>query len=70
MSRIVAYELEILGSHGMQAHRYDVMMPMLLSGKLRPELLIGKEISLEESVDALMSMDEFQGTGTTVVTKF
>ena len=70
MSRIVAYELEILGSHGMQAHRYDVMMPMILSGKLRPELLIGKEISLEESIDALMAMDEFQGTGTTVVTKF
>jgi alcohol dehydrogenase len=70
MSRIVAYELEILGSHGMQAHRYDVMMPMILSGKLRPELLIGKEISLEESIDALMAMDEFQGTGTTVVTTF
>ena len=70
MSRIVAHELEILGSHGMQAHRYDVMMPMILSGKLRPELLIGKEISLEESIDALMAMDEFQGTGTTVVTTF
>jgi alcohol dehydrogenase len=70
MSRIVAHELEILGSHGMQAHRYDVMMPMILSGKLRPELLIGNEISLEESIDALMAMDEFQGTGTTVVTEF
>ncbi|MDF1502132.1 zinc-dependent alcohol dehydrogenase family protein [Roseisolibacter sp. H3M3-2] len=70
MSRVVAYELEILGSHGMQAHRYDVMMPMILSGRLRPELLIGKEISLEESIDALVSMDEFQGTGTTVVTRF
>jgi alcohol dehydrogenase len=70
MSRIVAHELEILGSHGMQAHRYDVMMPMILSGKLRPELLVGKEISLEESIDALMSMDRFQGTGTTVVTRF
>lgn len=70
MSRIVAHELEILGSHGMQAHRYDVMMPMILSGKLKPELLVGKEISLEESIDALMSMDKFQGVGTTVVTRF
>ena len=70
MSRVVAYELEILGSHGMQAHRYDVMMPMILSGKLRPELLVGREISLEESIDALISMDEFRGTGTTVVTEF
>jgi alcohol dehydrogenase len=70
MSRIVAHELEILGSHGMPAHRYDVMMPMILSGKLKPELLVGKEISLEESIDALISMNEFRGTGTTVVTKF
>lgn len=70
MSRIVAHELEILGSHGMQAHRYNAMMPMILSGKLKPELLVGKEISLEESIDALISMDRFQGTGTTVVTRF
>jgi len=70
MSRIVAHELEILGSHGMQAHRYDVMMAMILSGKLKPEQLVGKEIGLEEAIDALMSMDTFQGTGTTVVTKF
>ena len=70
MSRIVAHELEILGSHGMQAHRYDAMMPMILSGKLKPELLIGKEISLEEAIDALISMDKFQGIGTTVVTSF
>ena len=70
MSRIIAHELEILGSHGMQAHRYDVMMPMILSGKLRPELLVGREISLEESIDALMGMDRVQGTGTTVVTRF
>ncbi len=70
MSRVVAYELEILGSHGMPAHRYDVLMPMILSGKLTPELLVGREISLEASIDALISMDEFPGTGTTVVTRF
>ena len=33
ISRVVAHELEILGSHGMPAHRYDVLMPMILSGK-------------------------------------
>ena len=70
MSRVIAHELEILGSHGMQAHRYDVMMAMIQSGKLKPELLVGQEISLEESIDALMTMDQFPGTGTTVVTRF
>lgn len=70
MGRVVAYELEILGSHGMQAHRYDAMLPMILAQKLKPELLVGKEISLEESIDALVAMDRFEGTGTTVVTSF
>lgn len=70
MDRIVAHELEILGSHGMPAHRYDVMMPMILSGKLKPELLVGKEITLEESIEALVTMDAFRGAGTTVVTRF
>jgi len=70
MSRVIAHELEILGSHGMQAHRYDVMMAMIQSGKLKPELLVGQEITLEESIDALMSMDRFPGVGTTVVTRF
>jgi alcohol dehydrogenase len=70
MARVIAHELEIIGSHGMQAHRYDAMMPMILSGKLKPERLVGQQISLEESVDALVSMDRFQGLGTTVVTRF
>jgi alcohol dehydrogenase len=70
MGRVVAHELEILGSHGMQAHRYDAMLAMILSQKLKPELLVGNEISLEASIGALMAMDRFQGTGTTVITSF
>ncbi|WP_375058294.1 hypothetical protein [Zobellella sp. DQSA1] len=67
MSKVIAHELEILGSHGMQAYRYDAM---LQSGKLAPEKLIGKTINLEQSIDALMNMDKFEGTGVTVITEF
>jgi alcohol dehydrogenase len=70
MAKVIADELEILGSHGMQAHRYDAMLAMVLSGKLSPDLLVGKEISLEESIEALMQMDSFQAVGATVVTRF
>jgi alcohol dehydrogenase len=70
MAKVIAYELEILGSHGMQAHRYGAMLAMMQSGKLAPEKLIGKTISLEESIDALMNMDKFEVAGVTVVTKF
>lgn len=70
MSKVIANELEILGSHGMQAHRYDAMLAMIQSGKLAPEKLIGRRITLEESVQALINMDKFEGAGVTVVTKF
>jgi alcohol dehydrogenase len=70
MAKVIAYELEILGSHGMQAHRYGAMLAMMQSGKLAPEKLIGKTISLGESIDALMNMDKFEVAGVTVVTKF
>lgn len=70
MSQVIANELEILGSHGMQAHRYDAMLAMMQSGKLAPEKLIGRTISLEQSIDALMNMDKFEGVGVTVITEF
>ena len=70
MGKVIAHELEILGSHGMQAHRYDAMLAMIQFGKLSPEKLIGKTISLEQSVDALMNMGKFEATGVTVVTEF
>jgi len=70
MDRVIAYELEILGSHGMQAHAYDRMLAMIVSGTLRPGLLIGKRVSLEESLRELETMDRFAGTGVTVIDRF
>jgi alcohol dehydrogenase len=70
MSKVIAHELEILGSHGMQAHRYDALFGLIKAGKLAPEKLIGKTITLEESIDALVNMDKFEVAGVTVVTEF
>ncbi|WP_252107975.1 MULTISPECIES: zinc-dependent alcohol dehydrogenase family protein [unclassified Halomonas] len=70
MSQVIANELEIFGSHGMQAHRYGDMLAMIESGKLEPERLIGRRITLEESIDALVTMDKFESAGVTVVTQF
>ncbi len=69
MDRVISHELEIVGSHGMQAHRYDAMMEMILSGRLTPEQLVGREISLSESIEVLTTMDQFKTTGVTVVTE-
>ena len=70
MAKIIGQELEVLGSHGMQAHRYDAMLAMVQSGKLDPARLVGKEISLAEAPEALTTMDSFQSIGATVITRF
>ncbi|WP_054313230.1 zinc-dependent alcohol dehydrogenase family protein [Mesorhizobium sp. 1M-11] len=70
MAKVIAHELEIRGSHGMQAFRYGAMMEMIKTGKLRPDLLIGKTYSLDEAPAALMAMGNFEGTGIGVVTRF
>ena len=70
MDKVIAKELEILGSHGMQAYRYDRLLAMIVSGKLNPDLLIGKRVSLEASVDELKHMDRFEGSGVTIIDKF
>ena len=67
LNMIMAKELEILGSHGMQAHRYPEMIEMIENGQLRPELLVGRKVSLEESIDVLVGMDEFKENGIAVV---
>jgi len=46
------------------------MLAMIQSGKLTPGGLVGRTISLEESMEALTSMDRFEGAGATVVTEF
>jgi alcohol dehydrogenase len=70
MDRIIAHELEILGSHGMQAFRYQAMLDMIETGKLRPQKLVGRHIGLSDAPSALMRMDEFEGTGISVITSF
>jgi alcohol dehydrogenase len=70
MHKVIANELEIRGSHGMQAHRYDEMLAMIETGRLAPERLIGRTIALEESIAALTSMDTFGTTGVTVIDRF
>ena len=70
IAQVISHELEIYGSHGMQAWRYDAMLEMLEAGRIAPEKLIGRRISLEEAVPALMAMDRAEGTGISVITKF
>jgi len=70
MDLVLAHELEIVGSHGMQAHRYPRMMTMIQEGKLRPEKLIGRTVDLEQAIDMLVDMDKSTDVGVTVINEF
>ena len=63
-------EIELLGSHGMQAHEYDGMLEMILAGKLAPQKLIGGTVSLADSAEFLMNMNSFPSIGVTVIDQF
>jgi alcohol dehydrogenase len=57
MDRVIARELAVLGSHGMAAHEYPAMLARISAGELRPDLLVGRTIGLEEAPAALAAMD-------------
>lgn len=70
MGKVISDELEIIGSHGMQAHRYPEMLAMILNGKLQPKQLIGQTVNLEEGSKILTQMNSFPSNGVIVIDKF
>lgn len=67
IDKVIGRELEIIGSHGMQAHRYSEMLEMIRIGRLEPKKLVGSTISLDESPDVLMRMNDYAGIGVSVI---
>lgn len=70
MDRLVAHELRIVGSHGMQAHAYPRMMDMVTSGQINPGKMLGERLTLEEGAHALQNMANFDSVGVMVIDRF
>ena len=70
MGRVIGHELEICGSHGMQAHAYPRMLDLIAAGTLPIGKLIGRRIGLEEAGAALAELGASPGTGITVIDRF
>jgi alcohol dehydrogenase len=68
MDRVIAAELELYGSHGMAAASYPELLDLVVSGHLRPELLVSRELSLDEAPEALRTVGSTPGIS--VVTSF
>ncbi|MFK5949399.1 MAG: hypothetical protein QM500_11605 [Methylococcales bacterium] len=54
----------------MQSVRYKAVFEMIKHGKVHPELMLGKTISLEEAPELIMNMNKFENVGVTVINKF
>lgn len=70
MERVIGRELRLLGSHGLQAHVYPQMLGMIASGKLAPERLIGRRLSLDQAPAALMALGEMRDSGIAIIDRF
>jgi alcohol dehydrogenase len=68
MERVIALELEVLGSHGMGAHAYPELLGLIAAGRLDPRLLVTRELSLDEAGPALAAVG--RDPGIAVVTTF
>jgi D-arabinose 1-dehydrogenase-like Zn-dependent alcohol dehydrogenase len=67
ISRAVAAELEIIGSHGMPARDYPEMLQRVLRGDFDLDRLIGRRIGLADAPAALAGLGDGQGHGVTVI---
>ena len=67
MGAVIANELEILGSHGMQAHQYPAMLDLIFSKNIPLEKMLGQRLDLTTGAQALMEMNQFKHTGVMVI---
>ncbi len=68
MARVIGWELDVLGSHGMAAGDYPELMALVEQGELQPERLIERTIDLDEAAALLPRFDRTPVAGITVIT--
>jgi alcohol dehydrogenase len=68
MERVIALELQVLGSHGMAAHAYPELLGLIAAGRLDPRRLVTRELALDEAPIALAEVGRTPGIA--VVTRF
>ena len=68
MHRVMSWELEIVGSHGMSAHTYHAMLAAVTAGRLRPDRLVTRRVGLDAVCELLPAFSNpNSGVGITVV---
>jgi alcohol dehydrogenase len=58
MHRVIGGELQILGTHGLQAHEYPEMLRVVTEALIDLDQLVGKRIGLDDVPAALVAMND------------
>ena len=67
MDEVIGRELELLGTHGMAAHRFPALLDMIAEGRLDPGRLVTRHLSLDAVPEALTGMGDGRGAGMAVM---
>jgi alcohol dehydrogenase len=67
MARVIAWELDLLGSHGMAAADYPGMLALIERGDLAPQELIERVVGLAEAAALLPGLDRAAPAGMTMI---
>ncbi|WP_129788889.1 alcohol dehydrogenase catalytic domain-containing protein [Promicromonospora panici] len=67
MGRVIAWELDVLGSHGMAAADYPEMLALVASGALRPQDLLDRVVGMTEAAALVPTMDSAPRAGMVVL---
>jgi alcohol dehydrogenase len=67
MSRVIGWEIDVLGSHGMAAIDYPEMMALIAAGRLSPHRLIERTIGLTAAAALLPGFDRAGVAGMTMI---
>lgn len=67
MARVIGWELDLLGSHGMAAADYPELLALIESGALAPQRLIERVVSLADVAELLPAMETATPAGMTII---
>ncbi|MCX2719623.1 zinc-dependent alcohol dehydrogenase family protein [Lentiprolixibacter aurantiacus] len=70
MDKVIAHELEILGSHGMQAAKYTELFRFIEEREIDLNKMIGRRISLSQVPDLLPRLNNTAQAGITIIDNF
>ena len=64
---VIAHELEILGSHGIQASKYEELFHLIRNNGMQLETMITKRINLEDLKEELPGLKDKKSHGITII---